>query len=128
MAVEFTEEQLTETFDRIASGEAVNQIFPVGSRPSQTEFYRLLNRDDSIQERYTRAKAKQADVFLEQITEIADGIEDPKHVEMAKVRIESRKWVMGKMRPKKYGTTPNEEKSGDGSTRIIVEYAGKGDD
>jgi hypothetical protein len=49
---------------------------------------------------YTRARDAQADYYADAVIEIADTEE---HSDKARVRIDARKWVAGKMKPKKYG-------------------------
>lgn len=66
-------------------------------------------------DQYARARARQAETFLDEIIEIADDTTNddtqteygpiPNHewITRSKVRIDSRKWFMGKVAPKKYG-------------------------
>lgn len=60
---------------------------------------------------YARARKAQADAFADEIVQIADTEPDP---QKARVRIDARKWVAGKQRPKKYGD----------KARVDVEHAG----
>ena len=71
-------------------------------------------------EDYTHARAIQADGFVEEVIEIADDCPvDAIHIQLAKLKIDTRKWVAGKMRPKKYGLT-NIKHSGDEEDPVIV--------
>lgn len=69
--------------------------------------------------KYTRAKELQADYMAEEMLDIADDatndymtvmvgdderrVIDHEHVQRSRLRIESRKWLMSKLLPKKYG-------------------------
>ncbi len=59
-----------------------------------------LSEDATFQERYARAREKQADIHADSLLEIADTEEDPNR---ARVRIDARKWAAGKRAPQKYG-------------------------
>jgi hypothetical protein len=66
---------------------------------------------------YARAKEQQADLLAEEIIEIADDsskdlqgyddynnpIENKEFVNRSKLRVDARKWVASKLKPKKYG-------------------------
>jgi hypothetical protein len=85
---------------------------------SPSLIYKWIQQNDSFRERYARAKADQARVLADEITEIADhtqegqiitekadGIEIKRAdmLEHRKLRIESRKWLAAKLLPKVYG-------------------------
>ncbi|MBU2052465.1 hypothetical protein KKH13_04650, partial [Patescibacteria group bacterium] len=50
--------------------------------------------------RYARARDEQADTLADEITYIADTEPD---ANKARVRVDARKWVAAKLKPKKYG-------------------------
>lgn len=65
---------------------------------------------------YTRAREQRSDNIFEEIMDIADdgrndtytnedGVEvvNHDHIQRSRLRIEARKWMLGKMQPKKYG-------------------------
>lgn len=79
-------------------------------------FHNWLDKDESKQDRYVRATQLRAEAIFEDILSIADenyrdtyvdenGIERTDHdvVQRAKLRIDSRKWMLAKMQPTKYG-------------------------
>lgn len=72
--------------------------------------------DAEFADRYARAREAQADHIFEEILRIADDATndmiddgeggkrlDTEHVQRSKLRIEARKWMAGKLRPKVYG-------------------------
>lgn len=82
--------------------------------------YNWLNNNKEFLEKYARAKDCQADFLAEEIIEIADDnsndiiisvnsegeqIEKENHefISRSRVRIDARKWVASKLKPKKYG-------------------------
>ena len=84
--------------------------------PSRKTFYEYLKKDINHSNKYARATHIRADFLFDQIIEIADkqdkdveiskdGIEVTNHnlVNRNRLQIDSRKWVLSKMNPKKYG-------------------------
>lgn len=86
--------------------------------PSYVTVYTWLNdpKHSDFLNSYTCAKSDQSDVMADEIVEIADdstndtikteeGIELPNHewIQRARLRVEARKWVAAKLKPKKYG-------------------------
>lgn len=63
-----------------------------------------LCRYSEFQEQYARAKQLQAELMAEEILELAD---DPNtesgQVQRSKLQVETRKWLMSKLLPRKYG-------------------------
>jgi hypothetical protein len=59
-----------------------------------------LALDAEFAAQYARAREEQADYYADEIIEIADTAED---ANLARLRIDARKWKASKLRPKKYG-------------------------
>ena len=105
--------------DHIANGKSLRSFCEQGDAPSQSMVYRWLREFERFREQYTRAREDQADYFVDEILEIADDarndwmdrnygketfrVVDPEAMGRARIRIEARKWIAGKMRPKVYG-------------------------
>lgn len=87
-----------------------------------------LNKQKSFQEKYARAKEMQADLLAEEILDIADDgsndfmtvvkgdleyeVENKEWVNRSRLRIDSRKWIASKLKPKKYGDRMTQELTG----------------
>lgn len=87
--------------------------------PSAGTVLRWLREKESFREQYARAKEEQADLLAEEILDIADDgandlmtivkgdmtyeVENKEVTSRSKLRIESRKWLASKLKPKKYG-------------------------
>ena len=123
-------EIVDEICERIALGESVRQICMLEDMIDEATFYRWLLKHEEMREKYACAKAAQADRFNEELIEIADdGRNDwierenqrtgqtfialnEEAIARAKLRVETRKWLMGKHKPKKYGDFQRTEISG----------------
>lgn len=100
------------------------------------------SKEDSKQEskdflhNYARAKEEQADFLAEEIIEISDdgsndymtivkgdlkyNVEDKEVTSRSKLRVDSRKWVASKLKPKKYGDKL--DLNGDLNQTLIVKF------
>jgi hypothetical protein len=103
--------------DRIANGESLRAICNDDEVPVKASTVCLWLKDHpEFAEQYTRAREIQADKLFDEILEIADEregdtVETPDGRELvnhdaiarAKLRVDARKWMAGKLRPKVYG-------------------------
>ena len=113
-------ELASEICTRISNGEALRQICMREDMPNQSSVYLWLARHPEFSEMYTRAREEQADTLADEIQAIAD--ETPEmnpiytkdgelirielhgaYIQWQKNRIDARKWVAAKLKPRKYG-------------------------
>jgi hypothetical protein len=116
---DYTQSLADEICERICLGESVRHISESENMPDRVTIYRWLLKNEAFRNQYARAKEDQADFHAEELLDIADdakndwmeietkkGVKivfDKEHVARSHLRVEARKWLMGKMRPKKYG-------------------------
>lgn len=104
--------------------------------PCVATIFNWLRIHPEFLEQYTRAKEEQADALAEDMLDIADdGINDwmakmgpgdipvgwqinGEHVQRSRLRIETRKWIASKLKPKKYGDKVNVEATGKDGTPL----------
>jgi hypothetical protein len=88
--------------ERIAAGESLRSICSGENMPAESTV-RLWATDDrdGFSAQYTRAREAQMDALAEDILAIADG--DDEDVQRAKLRVDTRKWLMSKIAPKRFG-------------------------
>ena len=94
-----------EITDRICNlmtgGMSLRKICMQDDFPDAATVYRWLDKYEEFRDKYARAREAATEDMLEEILEIADSTEiDPND---KRVRIDTRKWAMGKLKPKKYG-------------------------
>ena len=97
-----SEAQRAELLDRIATGESLRSICRSKHMPGKSEVFRVLAVDEVLRDQYARAREQQADAIFDEILDIADQ-STPETVQQARLQIDARKWMAGKLRPKKYG-------------------------
>jgi hypothetical protein len=103
---------------RLAEGDSLRKICRDEDMPSVGTVCRWLTKNTEFQEQYARAREAQGDTLFDECLDIADQYDkasdklDPDHIQRAKLRIDTRKWMAGKLRPKKYGDKVQTEVSG----------------
>ena len=132
----WTPEIEEEILDRIAKGQSVVDICEDDWLPSQRTLYRRLEADEEFRQKYARARDMQADTLFDEILQIADdgrndwmerkSAENPGWVEngealrRSEIRINARKWMAGKLRPKVYGEKIGLTDGEGGPLQIVV--------
>jgi len=98
---------------------------------SRDTFNEWLKEDKEISDQYARACEKRADAIFEEILDIADETSrdtiitdkgefpNGEWMQRSRLRVDARKWMLGKMNPKKYGDKVQNEHSGEITTNII---------
>ena len=90
---------------RIACGDSLRAVCEDDRMPHKATVLRWLldPRRDDFRRRYAAAREAQADALADELVDIADAARDRDEAAVAKLRIEARKWVAAKLRPRKYG-------------------------
>lgn len=116
---EFTQEIADAICERIAEGESLRTICRDDEMPNRSTVFRWLAARPEFSDQYARAREAQAEALFEDMLEIADDASgdtkivgrdgeerevcDTEFVQRSKLRIDTRKWMAGKLAPKKYG-------------------------
>jgi hypothetical protein len=113
-----TPETIDEILARVTKGESIVKICGKDRddfTPSTAAWYKWLDGDKDLVDRYARACEARAEYLFEQILDISDdgtndmiGTEDGErinsdHIQRSKLRVDSRKWMLARLQPKKYG-------------------------
>jgi hypothetical protein len=118
--IEYTEEMADKICEALSTRViSVKALCKEEGFPSQSAVYKWLNLYPSFVEKYARAREAQATIMAEEILEIADDtsndmiykavgdeivkVENREFINRSKIRIDTRKWLMSKLLPKKYG-------------------------
>ena len=120
----YSEEKKQQIFDDICeliiSGKSLRFALNKVSIPAKT-FFVWLRDNEVFSKQYARATTERAELMFEDMFDIADdGTNDwmekkndkgdvvgwsinGEHIQRSRVRIDTRKWALSKMMPKKYG-------------------------
>lgn len=101
--------------DRIANGESLRKICSDEDMPVCSTVFKWLIEQRLFSEQYARAREAQCDAFVEEIIEISDNNSgdtliteggakaNSEWINRSRLRVDTRKWLMSKLAPKKYG-------------------------
>lgn len=139
----YTDEVAAAILERLADGESLRSICADDDLPNKSTVFRWLDAHDGFRDQYARAREMQADVLFDEILSIADEectmVRADKHgskdegdgntevvfdgtaVARNRLRVDARKWMAGKLRPKVYGEKVSAEIGGPGGGAILFE-------
>jgi hypothetical protein len=116
---EFTVQIADAICERLADGESLRAICRDEEMPAKSTVFRWLAENQKFQDQYARAREAQADAHADDIIDIADTPQIGKKtktlpdgktevvegdmIEHRRLRVDARKWVAAKLKPKKYG-------------------------
>lgn len=140
----YSEEIADLICDGLADARSLRSICCDEGMPSQSTVFRWLGdeRFAAFRERYARAREAQADAIFDEMLDIADDASNDwmerspddkrgpgwdlngEHVQRSKLRIDARKWMASKLRPKVYGDKIEHEHTGGIALTVSEEDAG----
>ena len=113
---DYTQELADRICEQLAMGKSVRTVCKQEDMPAMSTVFKWLRENDDFSEQYARAKEESADVLAEEILDIADDgqndtyIDDKGNVKTdhdviarSRLRVDARKWIAAKLKPKKYG-------------------------
>lgn len=111
--MDYSQELADAICELVASGNSIRTICSAENMPAMSSIFKWLRMHSIFAEQYARAKEAQVDAMGEELLDIADdtsndvsgelGMPNGVAVQRAKLRTDTRKWLMGKLQPKKYG-------------------------
>jgi hypothetical protein len=112
---DYNEDIVDEICIRISTGEPLVRICREDGMPHLATVYRWLSRYPEFSEMYAKAKDQAADTLAEEIQDLADQFPmektdkegntsfDSAYIQWMRLRVDARKWVAAKLKPRKYG-------------------------
>lgn len=135
--VAFTQEIFDTICDRIANGEGLRSICAEDGMPDKSTVLRWLQPEEAkpLRDQYARARESQADTLFDECLEIADNAKNDwmekhgqddtgwqlnsEHIQRSRLRIDARRWMAGKLRPKVYGEKQVVEGPGENGEFVV---------
>ena len=130
-------EIVTAICAEIASGRSLRSICEADEFPDASTVYRWLTWNAEFREQYARAREDQADALFDEILEISDDgrndwmerhgrddagwVANGEHVQRSRLRVDSRKWMAARLKPKKYGDSTNITADGKLTVEIVMQ-------
>lgn len=123
--------------ERLAEGRSLREICGSDDMPPESTVRQWVVDDrEGFSAQYARAREAQADLMAEEILDIADNASNDwmerngddnegwqvngEHIQRSRLRVDSRKWLMSKLKPKKYGDKVQHSGDPDNPVQIIV--------
>ena len=139
---DYSQEKASLICSRMAEGESLRSICRDDSMPALSTVFLWVTKHSEFSEQYKLAMASRADAMFEDMIDIADdGRNDyivsgegeerfnTEHVQRSRLRLDTRKWMLSKMLPKKYGDKIIDDPVGnDGDIEIRVIRVSKNKD
>lgn len=115
----YTKELADLICEQLADGKSMRTVCRQEGMPSMSTVFKWLREDLAFSQQYEKAKEESSDAMAEDLLDIADtpvmgeiktikpdGTIEIKQDEMLghrRLQVDTRKWLMSKMKPKKYG-------------------------
>jgi hypothetical protein len=126
----------TALCDWLAHGKSLVAFCDIDGNPDYSTIRRWLRDDADFRLMYTQAREDQAEFLADEITRIADDstndtqtdadghvIVNHDHINRARLRVEARKWIAAKLKPRKYGERVELEHSGEINSSVTLTEA-----
>lgn len=142
----YTQELADRICELLACGQSMRTVCKDEQLPSMQTVFSWLRKFPEFLEQYTRAKQEAADALVEEMIDICDdGTNDwmevfdkdgecigykvnGEHVQRSRLRVETRKWIAAKLKPKLYGdkvALDHGVQEGDPLLALMGQMAGK---
>jgi hypothetical protein len=115
----YTQELADLICERLALGESMRSVCRDDAMPAVSSVFKWIRENDEFSAQYAKAKEESSDALFEELLEIADDgtndwmqKNDPEnpgytlngeHIQRSRIRLDTRKWALSKLKPKRYG-------------------------
>ena len=113
---DYTDELADRICSELSDGKSMRTVCSPDNMPDKATVFRWIRTRGEFRNQYARAKEESADALTDEMLDIADdtandyiktdeeGIRlNPENIQRSRVRIDTRKWLASKLKPKKYG-------------------------
>lgn len=137
----YTQELADRVCEKIAEGYSMRTVCAPDDMPGLTTVFKWLRTNDEFAKQYARATEERTEAMSEDILDIADDgsndlmtiqkgkeiytVENKEVTNRSRLRVDTRKWLMAKMKPKKYGDkldVMSDGKAIQGNTIVFKEF------
>jgi hypothetical protein len=138
---EYTQEKADSICHLLAEGMSLRSVCKEKGMPDIATVFKWMRSNEEFLKQYARAKQESADAMAEEVLDIADNAvndwmevnhgehkswkENGEAINRSRLRVDTRKWLMAKMKPKKYGEKLDVVSDGEaikGNTIIVKNF------
>lgn len=133
----YTQKLADKLCAQLANGDSMRTVCKATNMPCKATVFNWMRTNEEFLDQYTRAKQESADALTDEMLDIADDASNDwmerhdkegektgwqlngDHVQRSRLRIETRKWLSSKLKPKKYGDKIQQEITGKDGTPLV---------
>ena len=138
----YTQELADKVCQKIAEGYSMRTVCAPDGMPCISTLFKWIREKPEFAQQYARATEERTEAMSEDILDIADDgsndlmtiqkgskeyeVENKEVTNRSRLRVDTRKWLMSKMKPKKYGDkldVMSDGKAIQGNTVIFKDYS-----
>lgn len=128
---DYSQELADKICEELATGKSLRTVCKGKDMPSMQTVFSWMRKNKDFLDQYARAKEESADALAEEMIDLADDStlvitgedrSDNARVSAMKLRVDTRKWIASKLKPKKYGDKMDVTSDG---KAIVPIYGGK---
>ncbi|MBC1122867.1 DNA-binding protein [Escherichia coli] len=107
----YTEEKALEICELVADGQSINKISKMPGMPNRSTILKWFRDVPEFSTMYARAKEIGFEVLADEIIDLADAEvnTDKDQLRRHQLMIDTRKWLLAKLQPRKYGERVTQE-------------------
>lgn len=119
----YTEEKALEICELVADGQSINKISKMPGMPNRSTILKWFRDVPEFSTMYARAKEIGFEVLADEIIDLADAEENMNKDQLRRhqLMIDTRKWLLAKLQPRKYGERVTQEIVGNGDGPVQIE-------
>jgi hypothetical protein len=136
---DYTPELAERICAEIIDGKSLRTLCKMEGMPSKRSIMYWLNKHQEFRDLYDRACIERSEGYAEELVDIADDVSndyisdgeggflvDREHIQRSRLRVDTRKWICAKMKPRKYGDkVETTHQVGDTLAALMAEIDGK---
>ncbi|WP_264051661.1 terminase small subunit-like protein [Methylobacterium flocculans] len=106
-------------FEQVVEGKSLTEICRQEAMPHKATVYRWLSQNEEFRREYALATDIRADTLAEDLYRVAE-TSAPDDTARARLMVDTRKWLLAKMAPRKFGDKITNEHSGPDGGEIPI--------
>lgn len=138
---DYTQNKADAICEQLALGVSLRSVCKQEDMPSIATVFKWMRTNEEFLKQYARAKQESADAMAEEVLDIADNsandymdkqfgetkvrVVDQENIQRSRLRVDTRKWLMSKMKPKKYADKIDVTSGGEtikGNTIVLSDF------
>lgn len=119
---DYTEALAADICEKLVEGQSLRAVCRLETMPSISSVMMWLTKHPAFAEQYATSTEERAIGMFEDMFDIADDVEvDQASIAKAKLRVDTRKWALARMNPRKYGDKVEQTLVGADGGPVVVQ-------